>query len=311
MPDLELADVLDLRNLEATVRQELTQGVGADLMLALSKLPHLSIADRDCHEVVTARLTKRLGEIERKQLVDSLMQFAPWRKGPFQIGDVLIDAEWRSDWKWDRVFPHLPPLADQRVLDVGCGNGYYLYRLAAESPQVVAGIDPYARYLFQFIALQQYLCVENIRFLPVSLDRLPGLKQYFDLLLCMGVLYHQRSPLDFLTQLAGYLRPGGTLVIETLTIPGEESTALFPSGRYAKMRNCFFLPTSNCLQSWLVRAGFSQTRVVDEIVTTVEEQRSTTWMQFDSLADFLDPSDVSRTREGHPAPQRTTVLATR
>ena len=280
-------------------------------MTALGELPRLSVVDCDCRDVVRAQLSKPLSELERKQLVDSLMQFAPWRKGPFQIGDVLIDAEWRSDWKWDRVVTHLPTLTNQRVLDVGCGNGYYLYRLAAQCPQVVAGIDPYARYLFQFVALQQYMQIENIRFLPVSLDRLPDLKQYFDVLLCMGVLYHQRSPLDFLAQLAGYLRPGGSLVIETLTIPGDDSIALFPASRYAKMRNCFFLPTSNCLQGWLSRAGFSDLRVVDEMVTTVAEQRSTTWMQFDSLSDFLDPSDAARTLEGHPAPQRTIVVATR
>ena len=38
--------------------------------------------------------------------------------------------------------------------------------------------------------------------------------------------------------------------------------------------------------------------------TTVEEQRSTDWMTFESLADFLDPNDANKNVEGHPAPLR-------
>ena len=55
----------------------------------------------------------------------------PWRKGPFSLFGVQIDTEWRSDWKWNRVAPHLSPLAGRRVLDVGCGNGYYGWRMCA------------------------------------------------------------------------------------------------------------------------------------------------------------------------------------
>ena len=59
----------------------------------------------------------------------------------------------------------------------------------------------------------------------------------------------------------------------------------------------------------LERCGFTDIRVVDSTRTTVEEQRSTDWMTFESLADFLSPTDHTRTVEGHPAPLRAMLLA--
>ena len=41
----------------------------------------------------------------------------------------------------------------------------------------------------------------------------------------------------------------------------------------------------------------------------VDEQRSTEWMRFDSLASALDPNDSGRTVEGWPAPERALLLA--
>jgi tRNA (mo5U34)-methyltransferase len=49
--------------------------------------------------------------------------------------------------------------------------------------------------------------------------------------------------------------------------------------------------------------------MVDISTTSIEEQRSTDWMTFESLEDFLDPNDHSKTIEGHPAPTRAVFLA--
>ncbi|MEW8068099.1 MAG: DUF1698 domain-containing protein, partial [Candidatus Thiodiazotropha endolucinida] len=43
--------------------------------------------------------------------------------------------------------------------------------------------------------------------------------------------------------------------------------------------------------------------------TTIEEQRATEWMRFESLADYLDPADRSLTIEGYPAPRRAVFVA--
>jgi len=309
LPQLDAAMVMALRQLDEEVSAELCRGLGPELLAAYLQLPPLEISQVQLTEAVTAEWrTPPSIEVET-QLRDALMKLAPWRKGPFQLGELFLDAEWRSDLKWQRLESHLPALEGKRVLDVGCGNGYYLYRMANLGADWVAGIDPFLRYFFQFAALQKYLAVERLSFMPVAFQRIPVLENYFDVLFCLGVLYHQRSPLDFLGQLRRFVRANGTVVIETLTIEGEGSVALFPRDRYAKMRNCYFLPTARCLLHWLERAGFRDMRVVDETPTTIQEQRATDWMTFESFSDFLDPDDPTRTIEGYPAPRRTSIIA--
>jgi tRNA (mo5U34)-methyltransferase len=70
------------------------------------------------------------------------------------------------------------------------------------------------------------------------------------------------------------------------------------------MRNVWFIPSIDMLINWLKRVGFSQINCVDVSTTTIKEQRSTEWMQFESYTDFIDPDNPSLTVEGYPAPLR-------
>lgn len=81
----------------------------------------------------------------------------PWRKGPFSLYGLDIDTEWRSDWKWQRVLPHISPLAGRSILDVGCGSGYYLWRMIGEGAHLAVGIDPMQLFLCQFEAIRKLL----------------------------------------------------------------------------------------------------------------------------------------------------------
>jgi len=238
-----------------------------------------------------------------------LLGLAPWRKGPFDLGDVHIDSEWRSDLKWDRVAAAVEPLADRSVLDVGCGNGYYALRMRAAGARAVLGIDPTLLYVIQFLAVQVFAAVPDVFVLPLRLEELPADARVFDTTFSMGVLYHQRAPLEHLRQLRETLRPGGQLVLETICLPGDKCFARTPAGRYARMRNVWLLPTVPELATWLARTGFADIRVADIAVTTTAEQRSTEWMPFESLAEALDPADPSLTVEGWPAPRRAVLLA--
>lgn len=248
-------------------------------------------------------------------LKDTLMALHPWRKGPFLIGDLLVDTEWRSDWKWDRLQPHLDDLNDRLVLDVGCGNGYHAWRAALAGARLVVGIDPTALFLAQFLAIKQLLLpiaatmANRVHLQPIGIEALPKEMRRFDTVFSMGVLYHRRSPIDHLYELRGALRSGGQLVLETLVIDGKSQAALIPPGRYAKMRNVWFIPTTTSLEAWLQRVGFNAVRTVDVTKTDVNEQRSTAWMMFESLADFLDPADTDLTIEKHPAPRRAIIVA--
>lgn len=252
-----------------------------------------------------------LTETQHQALYDTLMAFRPWRKGPFNIFGIPVDTEWRSDLKWARIAPHLAPLQGRRILDVGSSCGYYLMRMAEADPQLALGLEPYPPLFCQYVLLQRWLKLPQVHCLPLKLEELPPMDGYFDTIFHMGVLYHQRSPHEALKQLASLLRPGGELVLETLVLDGDQDLALCPRDRYAKMRNVFFLPTVPCLEAWLNKAGFEDIRCVDRSWTTIEEQHPTPWINTESLPDFLDPSDPTRTIEGYQAPLRAAVIARR
>ena len=242
-------------------------------------------------------------------LEELLKKFHPWRKGPYRIHGVHIDTEWRSDWKWDRVRPHLEPLEGRTVLDVGCGNGYHCWRMAGEGARLVVGVDPSPMFVCQFFAMKHFIGDPRAWVLPLGIEDVPETPGVFDTVLSMGVLYHRKSPLEHIEQLKSFLRPDGELVIETLVVDGPEGYTLTPNGRYAKMRNVWFIPTVATLEYWMHRCGLKNIRTVDVTATSTDEQRSTDWMTFESLPNFLDPADPNRTIEGHPAPKRAVVVA--
>ncbi|HTQ98389.1 MAG TPA: tRNA 5-methoxyuridine(34)/uridine 5-oxyacetic acid(34) synthase CmoB [Candidatus Acidoferrum sp.] len=277
---------------------------------ALSALPDIAVRGIDLRHAVRVGNAEQATDVQREILRQTLMQLHPWRKGPFDLFGLAVDTEWRSDWKWQRVLPHLSSLAGRTVLDVGCGNGYHCWRMAGEGAVLVVGIEPMLLYVMQYWALRHFLPSPPVYVLPSSLEQLPEQLPAFDTVFSMGVLYHRRSPFEHLDLLKKKLRKGGELVLETLVIAGDEGMSLVPPDRYCRMNNVWFLPSCATLQGWLRRAGFTDVRVVDVTPTTTDEQRQTAWMTFDSLAQALDPADSSRTVEGHPAPLRATLLAT-
>lgn len=246
---------------------------------------------------------------DTKAIRELLLALAPWRKGPFDVAGIEIDAEWRSDMKWSRMQDAVQSLQGRKVLDVGCGNGYYARQMQAAGADCVIGVDPTLLYVIQHLAVSLFEPVDNVFILPLRSDELPENARAFDTCFSMGVLYHQRAPLTHLQQLKGFLRPGGELVLETLYLPGEESYASTPVDRYARMRNVWLLPTLAELRTWLRRSGFKDIDIVDTSTTTTNEQRSTEWMTFDSLAEALDDKDPGKTVEGWPAPQRVVAIA--
>jgi len=281
----------------------------ASWMRILHKLPDIKTNNIVLKQRVKIGNADELSAGETKKLKSLLKKFHPWRKGPFDIYGVHIDTEWRSDWKWDRVLAHISPLKCRYVLDVGCGNGYHMWRILGESAKFVVGVDPSALFLCQFEAVRHLADrPQNIHLLPLGIEDLPKL-QAFDTVFSMGVLYHRKSPMDHIIQLQDQLVEGGELVLETLIIHGNENAVLVPPDRYAKMRNIWFLPSAEALKLWLEKCNFEDVRIVDINDTLTTEQRSTAWMTNESLQDYLDPNDSTKTIEGHPAPRRALFIA--
>lgn len=300
------------RQLPAQLEAGLSSARWGDLpawRAGLEQLPDLQPSAIELGTAVQIGVAADATDAQREQLRAALMALHPWRKGPFDLFGLHLDSEWRSDWKWQRVAPHLDDLAGRLVLDVGCGNGYYALRMAGAGARRVIAIDPAARFVMQFEAIRRYAGAVPVDVLPLGIEQLPRELGAFDTVFSMGVLYHRRSPFDHLRELRELLRPGGQLVLETLVIEGGPGQVLVPEGRYARMPNVWFLPSPDTLLAWLRKAGFGAPRVVDVTATSVQEQRRTPWMHFESLADCLDPENADLTLEGHPAPRRGVFLA--
>ncbi len=245
----------------------------------------------------------------RLKLRESLLSMWPWRKGPFEVFGISINSEWRSDLKWERVIGQLKPLKNRHILDIGSSNGYYIFRMMQYYPAMVMGIEPYTNFYYQFMMLNSIAGIENIFTLPLKFEDTVTLSKKFNTVFCMGILYHRKSPIEFLSQIKKMLTADGELVLETLIIEGDSHNALVPEERYAKMPNVYFIPTIPVLITWLKSAGFKNARCVDISPTTMEEQRKTEWINTETLSDFLDPNDSSKTIEGYPAPVRAVVIA--
>jgi tRNA (mo5U34)-methyltransferase len=288
-----------------------THGTSAKWQNIIENLtvPPISVRNLDADKVQIG-LASDLSSEQQAQLKADLMMFHPWRKGPYDLFGIHIDTEWRSDWKWERLKDHISPLKYRTVLDVGCGNGYHCWRMLGAGAKRVIGIDPTLISVMQFHLIKKmYGETAPIDVLPVGIEQLPFGMKAFDTVFSMGVLYHRRSPIDHLLELREALKSGGELVLETLVIEGGLGDTLLPKDRYAKMRNVWFLPSCETLISWLERCGFKNIRLVNVCKTTIEEQRTTEWMTFYSLPNFLDPHNPDLTCEGLPAPMRAIVIA--
>ncbi len=248
-----------------------------------------------------------LSEEDEENIYNAAKTIWPWRKGPFQVSKTFIDSEWKSHIKYDLLKPHFD-LKDKIVGDIGCNNGYYLFKMMAEEPKRLVGFDPSAIPFCQFKFLDHFI-KSGITFELLGVEHVEHYEHRFDVLFCLGVLYHRPDPVGALKSLYKGLNQGGELILDTFMIDGEDEICLTPKKRYSKIPNIYFIPTVNALKNWCYRAGFEEIEVLDIVKTDREEQRWTEWINSQSLDDFLDEKDDSKTVEGYPAPKRVYIKA--
>ena len=243
---------------------------------------------------------------DRNRIYDIAKMMMPWRKGPFDLFGVKIDSEWQSFKKYNLLKPYLD-LEDKKVADVGCNNGYYMFRMLEFFPKMVFGIDPSPLFRSQFDLINHFVNSKKLRYEMLGIEHMPGFVDMFDTILCLGVLYHRSDPIAALKALRQSLKKGGELILDTLMIDGYESICLVPENRYSKIPNIYFIPTIVALENWCKRAGFERFEVLSVVKTTTDEQRKTEWIEGESLNDFLNPNNLNETIEGYPAPKRVYI----
>ncbi|MEM5557507.1 tRNA 5-methoxyuridine(34)/uridine 5-oxyacetic acid(34) synthase CmoB [Aliarcobacter cryaerophilus] len=248
-----------------------------------------------------------LSNEEYETIIKTAKALIPWRKGPFKIFDLEIDSEWQSNLKYNLIRPHFN-LKDKVVADIGCNNGYYMFRMLEDKPKRLVGFDPSPLTLHQFEFINHFV-KSDIVYEMLGVEHLELYNHKFDFIFMLGVLYHRADPVGTLKSLNKGLNSKGEIIIDTFMIDGEDEICLTPNQRYSKIPNIYFIPTIPALKNWLVRAGFENIEVLATVITTKDEQRATKWSFDESLEDFLDPNDSSKTVEGYPAPKRVYVKA--
>lgn len=248
-----------------------------------------------------------LNDQEYELLLEACKKLIPWRKGPFRLFDLEIDTEWQSNIKYNLIRPYFD-LKDKIVGDIGCNNGYYMFRMLEDKPKKLVGFDPSPLTMLQFDFLNHF-AKTPIVYEQLGVEHLEFFEHKFDFIFMLGVLYHRPDPIGTLKLLRNALNKDGEILIDTFMIDGEDEVCLTPKERYSKIPNIFFIPTISALKNWVHRAGFVHIEILETTVTTTDEQRKTQWSFDQSLEDFLDPNDPSKTVEGYPAPKRVYLKA--
>ena len=256
---------------------------------------------------VTAGDASNITEDQLSLLKENAKALIPWRKGPFSLCGLDIDSEWQSNLKYNLLKKHFN-IKDKIVADVGCNNGYYMFRMLEEKPKRLVGFDPSAIFKTQFDVVNHFV-KSDIKYELLGVEHLEFYEHKFDMIFMLGVLYHRSDPIASLKSLNRALNKNGEIIVDSFMIEGEEEVALCPESRYAMIPNVYFLPTVNCFKNWLSRAGFTDIELIEITTTDDKEQRVTPWTFGMSLDDFRDPNDPTKTIEGYPAPKRAYLKA--
>ncbi len=292
----------NLEELRAKREKWLTWKNIAPLRQKLEQLPKLD-AKLTCSDVVS--LKADVNENQMSKINELALELKSWRKGPFDVFGTFIDSEWQSFIKYNLLESHFN-LQDKIVGDIGCNNGYYLFRMLTQKPKKLIGFDPSPLYKTQFDFINFYAKTDIVYEL-LGVEHLPIYDSKFDTLFCLGVLYHRHNPIETLKHLQKSLHVKGELIIDTFYISGDSEMVLSPNKTYSKIPNVHFVPTIKALQNWCEKAGFDEFEVLKTKKTDFNEQRKTQWINSQSLEDFLDPNNPNLTIEGYEAPQRVYV----
>ena len=279
----------------------------APIKEAIDNLPTLQVKKYSLNDTIEIELEESFSKEYLAQIEEVAKLMLPWRKGPFKIDSLFIDTEWRSFIKYNLLEPHFN-LKDKIVGDIGCNNGYYLFRMLEHKPKKLVGFDPSPLVFMQFEFINKFI-QSDIKYELLGIEHVELYEHKFDTLFCLGVLYHRSDPIGSLKSLFKALNSGGELILDTFMIDGEDDICLTPKDRYSKIPNIYFIPTVNALKNWCFRAGFKDIEVLEIKATNLEEQRKTNWINSQSLNDFLDPNNPTQTVEGYPAPKRVYIKA--
>ncbi|EBD1778913.1 tRNA 5-methoxyuridine(34)/uridine 5-oxyacetic acid(34) synthase CmoB [Campylobacter jejuni] len=271
-----------------------------------AKIQELKALNLACNFSLDDSVNLSTNSQAKDEILTITKELKPWRKGPFKIDDLFIDTEWQSFIKFNILKPFMNEISQKYIADIGCNNGYYMFKMLEFNPAKLIGFDPSIKYRLQF-ELINALAKTPIKYELLGVEDLPNYGLKFDVIFCLGVIYHRSDPIKMLKDLKAGLNKNGVVFLDTMYIEDEREIAFVPNKTYSKIPNIYFVPSISALKNWCERAGFKEFEVLATKKTDENEQRKTEWIDSFSLENFLDPKDKNLTIEGYEAPKRVYV----
>jgi tRNA (mo5U34)-methyltransferase len=224
-------------------------------------------------------LSTLANSLSREEIARHIRELGEWFQNMELGGVPTAPAHFLGDYpavKWNR-FAHAVPhdLTGKTVLDIGCNAGFYSLEMKRRGAQRVLGIDFDSTYLAQarFAADVTGLKVE---FRQMSVYDLASLKERFDVVIFMGVLYHLRHPLLALDLIHEHVAKD-VMIFQSMQRGTREvapldrdypfwEAAVFEQGGYPLMHfvehsyaqdpTNWWIPNRACVEAMLRSAGF-------------------------------------------------------
>jgi tRNA (mo5U34)-methyltransferase len=217
--------------------------------------------------------------LSRAELQKRIRQLGPWFHNMELDGVPTAPDHFLGDYprfKF-RSFGHVIPddLTGKTVLDIGCNGGFYSIEMKRRGADRVMAVDFDEKYLAQARFAAEVSGVE-IEFAQLSVYDVAALREKFDLVIFMGVLYHLRHPLLALDLIREHvakdlmlfqsMQRGEPASMEIAPDYPFEQTDIFDDARfprmyfierrYAKDPTNWWIPNGPCVEGMLRSAGF-------------------------------------------------------
>lgn len=222
----------------------------------------------------TGRQDRSADSIRKK-----IEELGPWFHNMELCGVQTAPGHFLGDYpmlKWRRFADAIPAdLSGKTVLDIGCNGGFYSIQMKKRGADRVLGVDYDECYLAQARFAAEVSGAE-IDFRKLSVYEIAELKESFDIVIFMGVLYHLRHPLlalDLIHEHAArdilvfqsMLRGGGAVEDTEEDYPFSETEVFerpgFPKMHFIEKSYCgddtnWWLPNAACVEAMLRSSGF-------------------------------------------------------
>jgi tRNA (mo5U34)-methyltransferase len=215
----------------------------------------------------------------QEQLANRIRSLGDWFQNMNLAGVQTAPRHFLGDYpncKWE-LFRHAIPenLNGKSVLEIGCNAGFYSIELKRRGAGRTLGIDSDPRYLAQ-AKLAAEISEVDVEFRQLDVYDVGSLRERFDIVLFMGVLYHLRHPLlaldllyqhvvDELLIFQSMLRGSSQVAPVHEDYPFEERRHFeephypklyFVERRYSGDATNWWIPNKACAEAMLRSSGF-------------------------------------------------------